>query len=120
VTPEKFQAVEDVSAWNTGNFVKWDDAGQARFGRIEEIAEANADNTASVRIYQPKAEGGFEEGSEVASVPLASLQKPLPLWDRIWKIPAYGALVILILFALIFRERKEPPTETSAATEATI
>ncbi|MCB1125097.1 MAG: nucleoside permease, partial [Verrucomicrobiae bacterium] len=50
VTPEKFQAVEDVSAWNTGNFVKWDDAGQARFGKIQEIAEANADNTANVRV----------------------------------------------------------------------
>lgn len=116
-TPEQFQPVEDVATWNSGNYVMWKEEGDTRFGQIEEIPESDADALASVRVFEPAATGGFQEGETLTTVPLASLQKPMPLWDRIWKIPAYGALLIMVLFALIFRDRQDPQSGAASASE---
>jgi nucleoside transporter len=110
--PVKFQAVADASAWAVGNVVRWEDAGKSAFGKIKEIAKESG--TASVEIYKKEA-GGFVAGGEAVLLPLAKFSKPLPLWNKIWMLPAVGALAIMVLFALLFRYREEP---AKAATSA--
>jgi hypothetical protein len=34
-------------------------------------------------------------------------------WSRIWQIPAYGALVVLVLFLLMFRSGSQSPAKNS-------
>jgi hypothetical protein len=43
------------------------------------------------------------------------LSRPLPLWDKIWLLPAVGALVILALFALLFKYKEEPAKKEPTA-----
>jgi hypothetical protein len=51
-------------------------------------------------------------------VPLGSLSRPLPLWDKIWLLPAAGALIILALFAALFRFEPAPPVNQGRQTSA--
>ena len=46
---------------------------------------------------------------------LVSADPPVHAWDRVWMVPAAGALVVLVLFALFFRSKEE----TSPVTERT-
>jgi nucleoside transporter len=113
VEPVKFQAVQDTSAWAEGNLVRWQADGQSAFGKIEHI---NKDTeTASIKLW--KREGAtFQATEEVVSRPLSALSKPLPRWNDIWLLPAVGALIILVLFALLFKYKEEPAkTEPVAA-----
>jgi nucleoside transporter len=103
--PVKFQAVADTSTWAAGNIVRWEDAGKSTFGKIKEIAKEAG--TASVEVYE-KATGGFVPGGETVSLSLSKLSKPLPLWNRIWLLPAVGALIIMALFAVMFRYKEDP------------
>jgi len=105
VEPVKFQLVQDTSAWAEGNLVRWETDGQSAFGKIEQINKET--ETASIKLW--KREGTtFQATEEVVSQPLAALSKPLPRWNSIWQLPAIGALVILALFALLFKYREEP------------
>ncbi len=111
VVPAKFQAVQDSSTWAVGNAVRWEANGDSAFGKIKEIAKETG--TASLDVF--KREGsGFVPGTEVVSKPLSALSKPLPLWDRIWLLPAVGALIILVLFAMLFRYKEEPAKAAAA------
>jgi len=111
VVPAKFQAVQDSSTWAVGNVVRWEANGDSAFGKIKEIAKETG--TASLDVF--KREGsGFVPGTEVVSKPLSALSKPLPLWDRIWLLPAVGALIILVLFAMLFRYKEEPAKAAAA------
>jgi nucleoside transporter len=105
VEPVKFQQVQDTSTWAQGNVVRWAVDGKSAFGKIKDIAKDTA--TASVEVFKP-AGGEFKPSGEVVSQPLSALSKPLPLWDKIWLLPAVGALVILALFAALFRYKEEP------------
>jgi nucleoside transporter len=111
VEPVKFQAVADPAGWSKGNFVKWDAAGKAGFGRIQEIVKN--EGIATIEVFKAGSDG-FAASSEVISKPLTELSRPLPLWDRIWLWPAIGALGILALFALLFKH-KDTPAATLAA-----
>ncbi len=46
---------------------------------------------------------------------LITAAPPTHAWDRIWLIPAAGALVVLMLFALFFRSRERPPFHAPVA-----
>jgi nucleoside transporter len=105
VEPVKFQQVQDVSTWSKGNIVRWAVDGKSAFGKIKQVAKDTG--TASVELYKPAGKG-FKLTSEVVSQPLKNLSKPLPRWNDIWLLPAIGALVILGLFAVLFRYKEEP------------
>jgi nucleoside transporter len=42
-------------------------------------------------------------------------EPPAHAWDRIWLVPAGGALCVLILFALFFRSREQSPVPATVA-----
>ncbi len=113
IEPTRFQAVQDVSTIAAGNVVRWELDGKSAFGKVTKI-EADA-GTASVEVYK-KSETGFAASSETAVQPLKALSKPLPLWEKIWLLPAMGALGILALFAVMFRYKEDP--EKPAAKQA--
>jgi MFS family permease len=114
IEPVKFQQVQDVSTWSEGNIVRWAADGKSAFGKIKQIAKETG--TASIEVF--KREGAeFKPSSEVVSQPLKSLSKPLPLWDKIWLLPAVGALVILALFAMLFRYKEEPAKKEAPPTQ---
>lgn len=113
VEPSRFQKV-DEKTWVAGNFVKWEDAGQVAFGRIKEIVRVSTDpGMAVVEVFKRASGSGFSASEETRTVPLASVTKPLPLWDKIWLLPGVGALLILALFAVIFRHEEQPGAKPS-------
>ena len=118
VEPMKFQQVQDVSAWGPGNVARWAVDGKSVFGKIKDVAKDAG--TATLEVY--KQEGSrFVPGTETITQPLKNLSKPLPLWNKIWLLPAVGAFVILVLFALVFRYREEPAKpEACPAKEPTV
>jgi MFS family permease len=115
VEPVKFQQVQNPANWSAGN------NGAPAFGKIltiiadgtavsnvlEKVVGTKEQPAASVEVFQ-KADGLFKPSGKVVGVPLASMSKPLSLWNRIWLIPAIGALIILGLFALLFKYKEEP------------
>lgn len=125
VEPQKFQAVANATAWAEGNFVAWGAEGARSYGRIKQIVKDGSDVTgtaervagtadkpaAAIEVFQRSGKK-FEPTSQVVALPLSDLLRPLSLWDRIWMLPAIGALVIMVLFALVFRDNTE---ETDAA-----
>ena len=116
VEPVKFQVVQDTSAWGEGNIVRWAADGKSAFGKIKQVAKETG--TASIEVFKSAGEE-FKPSGEVVSQPLSALSKPLPLWDKIWRLPAVGALVILALFALLFKYKEEPaPNVPASATKA--
>jgi nucleoside transporter len=114
VEPVKWQVVQDTSTWQTGGIARWEVNGKSVFGKIKDIAKEAG--TASLEVYT-KQDSGFVPGTEVVSQPLSTLSKPLPLWNKIWQLPAVGALIILGLFAVFFKFKEEPP-KTAGAPKA--
>jgi nucleoside transporter len=122
VEPVKFRVVESASAWSVGNYARWEANGQPVYGQIRDIvtdgrelpgpggaivATTNAP-VASVEVFE-RADAGFQPSGTLVSLPLAEITRPLNQWDRIWIVPAVGALVIMVLFGVTFRYREEPP-----------
>lgn len=104
--PTHFQQVTEPSQWVAGNYVKWDAAGTPAFGRIQTLPSEPGGH-ATIEVFQRAAQG-FEASTNTAALPLASLSKPMPRWNKIWLLPAVGALVIMALFAVLFQYREEP------------
>jgi nucleoside transporter len=105
VEPVRFQAVQDTATLAEGNLVRWAVAGSSVFGKIKQITKETG--AASIEVF--KREGsGYVPSSEVVSQPLSALSKPLPLWNKVWQLPAFLALGILMLFAVLFRYKEEP------------
>ena len=113
VEPVKFQVVQDTSTWGEGNIVRWAADGKSAFGKIKQVAKETG--TASIEVFKSAGEE-FKPSGEVVSQPLSALSKPLPLWDKIWRLPAVGALVILALFALLFKYKEEPACERASVS----
>lgn len=116
VEPVKFQAIQDVSKWTEGNVVRWESEGKSAFGKIKTIAK-NA-GTADVDVYKKDPAGVFVPEGNSINLPLNAFSKPLPLWDKIWLLPAAGALVILTLFAILFQYREESSGTNREKSEA--
>jgi MFS family permease len=121
VEPVKFQQVQNPATWAEGNYAKWDIRGAPAYGKIvkiyadgttvsnvvEKVVGTKEQPAASVEIFE-KGDGAFKASGKFAAVPLGSMSKPLSLWNHIWRLPAIGALVIMILFALLFKYKQEP------------
>jgi nucleoside transporter len=106
IEPAKFQAYADPAAIPANSIVKWDANGAPAFGKVLKI---NADaGTADVQPYAKSGEVFAPSGDPVEQ-PLTAFQRPLPRWDKVWMLPAGGALVILFLFAVLFQFREEKP-----------
>ncbi|MCP5519411.1 MAG: nucleoside permease [Verrucomicrobiales bacterium] len=71
--------------------------------------------SALLEVFLP-ADAGFSPGGAFTVQPLSALSRPVPVWKKIWAIPAVGSFVIMILFAVAFQYR-EP--RTGAATQPT-
>lgn len=112
VEPARFQTVRDASVWAEGNYAKWDLNGVAQYGRIRSLdREAGV---ATLEVYR-RVGNSFVPGDETVTQPLTALSKPLSLWNKIWLLPAVGALAIMVLFGLLFRYREEPPAQPATA-----
>lgn len=122
VEPAKLQVVEDSNTWGVGNYASWQQEGAASYGRILTIVRDGSTVTqgsqtltgttnspvATLEVFERQPAGPFEAGTESAVQPLSSLSRPISLWDRIWLWPAVGAMVVMALFAVLFREKMKP------------
>jgi nucleoside transporter len=122
VEPAKVQSVENLDTWAPGNLASWQENGQAAYGRIRTIVRDGSTVTeggapqvgttnnpvATMELYARRPAGNFESSDEVTAQPLAALSRPIPLWDKIWLWPGVGALVVMALFALLFRDKTQP------------
>jgi nucleoside transporter len=107
--PAKFKMVQDASRWAEGDFARWDANGTATFGRIIKITRDSAGLTgpaATVDIFNRDA-GRFVSSGQTATVQLSALVKPMTLWDKVWMLAAVSGLIIMVLFALLFRHKEE-------------
>lgn len=109
--PAVFQTVTDAALWNTGNYARWLEGDRSVLGRIKELTKDASGNlatsTALVEVYELRG-GSFTPSGQTVSRPLSQLSKPLSRWDKIWMLPAAGALAIMALFAVLFVDRKSP------------
>ncbi len=120
VEPARYQVVRDTSVWTVGNYARWEVDGKPVFGRIQAIVkDGTAVGTgglvgtasapaATVEVFE-RAGDGFKASGRTEARVLVELTKPLYQWDKIWLLPAIGAIVIMALFAVVFRYREEPP-----------
>lgn len=116
VEPAQFQVVSDVANWAEGNWAKWEANGAPAYGKITQIATnaaalpGLAENltvtaekpAAKIEVFQ-RVDGKYRPTDKVVGLPLSALSKPLSLWDKIWIIPAAGALAVMVLFAFLFQ-----------------
>lgn len=100
IEPNKYAMVQDAAGLAEGNIVRWEAAGKSAFGKVKTISQP--DSSASIEVYK-KESAGFVLSGETVTQPIKSLGKPLPLWEKIWLLPAVGAVAILALFAFMFR-----------------
>lgn len=108
IEPVKFAAVADATSWAEGNTAKWDADGKPAFGKIKQVVkDATGVPIATLDIWQ-KTGKEFTSSGQTTTQPVSALSKPLPAWDKIWLLPAIGALAILALFAVMFQYREEP------------
>jgi nucleoside transporter len=124
VEPAKVQQVDNLDTWATGNLASWQENGQAAYGRIRDIIRDGSTVTeggqtqvgttnnpvATLQVYERQPAGNYEPGDTVIAQSLATLTRPISLWDKIWLWPGVGALLVMALFALLFREKPEPKT----------
>ncbi len=99
--------------WATNTVARWETNGSVNFGRVTAIV-TNAPATATLEVFAAQG-GGFVPTTATATVPLSELSRPQPRWDKIWLLPAVGALAIMLLFALVFQYREEPKPQSAAS-----
>jgi len=110
IAPAKLQAM-DPGTWKEGNYVAWQLDGESSYGRISAVDAEAQPATARVEVFTGGDEG-YAASGETAVVAVSELKKPLPRWDLVWRLPAIGALIIMALFAVVFRQPKQgPPKE---------
>ncbi len=121
IEPTHYQTIQNSSGWTVGNFAKGEDKGKPVIGQISQIVtnsitvkgvaeklEVSIEKTlATLEVFQ-LADGKYQKSTSIIGLPLSTLSKPLSLWEKIWSIPAIGALVIMVLFALLFKYKEEP------------
>ena len=118
VEPQKFQVVADPGAWAQGNFAAWETAGTRQYGRITQIVRDGAEVSgvaetvagtadkpaAAIEVFERRGDT-YAAGGRTVALPLSALSRPLSLWNKIWLLPAIGALGIMLLFALLFTDK---------------
>ena len=79
---------------------------------VESLMSDVIQPSALLETFAP-ADKGFSGSGSYSVQPLAALTRPVPVWKKIWAIPAAGSFVIMILFAVAFqyREPKAKPTD---------
>jgi MFS family permease len=73
---------------------------------------AKVEKPAAILEQFQRVETEYKPGGEAVSRPLKDLSKPLSLWDKIWILPAMGALAIMALFAVLFQYREPEPAQS--------
>jgi len=107
--PTQFKMVQDAGRWAERDYAKWDVNGVATFGQITKISKEGADlakATATVNIFK-RDQGPYAASGQSATVALSALAKPMTLWDKVWMLAAAMGLIIMVLFALLFRHKEE-------------
>jgi hypothetical protein len=119
VEPAKVQQVDNIDTWAPGNFASWQQNDEAAYGRIRAIVRDGSSVTgggqtyvgttnnpvATLDVFERQPEGHFASSDLMTVQPLDALSRPIGLWDKIWLLPGIGALLVMALFALLFRER---------------
>jgi nucleoside transporter len=72
---------------------------------VEDLMSGVERPSALVETFVP-ADKGFEASGRYVVQPLAVLTRPMPVWKKIWLIPAVGSFAIMILFAVAFQYRE--------------
>ena len=74
------------------------------------LTKAKAAVDIFTRNQGPHAASGKSE-----TVLLSAPSKPMTLWDKVWMLAAGAGVVIMVLFALLFRYQEKPPQEAKPA-----
>jgi hypothetical protein len=101
IEPSKL-AVQPADSWKADAYAAWKVGDEARYGRVKSVDASSA----TVEVFAGTAGKDYKGSGSTETVTLAELMRPLPRWDMIWKLPATGALVIMVVFALVFRQPK--------------
>jgi nucleoside transporter len=109
VAADKLQELT-ADSWKVDSYVAWRSDDAVTYGQIREVDSEAQPGTASVEVFTA-GEDGFVASGETVEVELSELRKPLPRWDLVWRWPAVGALVIMVVFALVFRQPKQEPAK---------
>lgn len=117
IEPTRFQTVADASGWAVGNVAKWEVNGVATFGKItllntgedtqKGVVETAKPATATLDTFK-KTNGVYAVSGQTVTQPLVALQRPLSRYEKIWLLPAVGALAIMGLFIVLFKYKDEP------------
>jgi nucleoside transporter len=115
IEPTRFQTVALPSGWAVGNVAKWDVNGVATFGKITVLdTKAEASGTAVPAIATleafKRADGVYLPSGQTVTQPLSTLTRPLSRYEKIWLLPAVGALAIMALFIFLFQYKEDPAT----------
>lgn len=108
VEPTRSRVVQP-SQFAAGDIVKWEANSAPAFGKITAITKQGDDlskATAAVEVWK-RTDGAYQASTETATVPLSTLSKPMTLWNKVWGLAAGAGVVILVLFALVFRHKEE-------------
>jgi nucleoside transporter len=111
--PTRFQNVAETSGWAVGNVAKWDVNGTHVFGKITTLnttSNNQATTTATLEAFK-KTDGTYVPSGQMVTQQLTALQRPLSRYEKIWFLPALGALAIMALFILLFQYKEEPATQ---------
>jgi nucleoside transporter len=108
--PTRFQNVAETSGWAVGNVAKWDVDGVHTFGKITTLTtlSTNQPATATLEAFK-KTDGTYVPSGQTVTQPLTALQRPLSRYEKIWLLPAVGALVIMVAFCFLFKYKEEAP-----------
>ncbi|WCJ60027.1 nucleoside permease [Fontisphaera persica] len=99
VTPEKPSNAEALAV-DVAGLVKGLEKPAAILQLFEPVRDAGAEPPIQPKSYKPS--------STFVAQPPAVLSKPMSNWRDIWLLPAYGSLVILALFLMLFKEQPTP------------
>lgn len=108
--PTKVKLVQDASRWAVGDYVRWELHGQPTFGKITALntnVTPPAPITATVQVFERKL-GRYHPTSKTETLAIDSLTKPMVRWGRVWAVAAGAGLILMALFALIFKHREAP------------
>lgn len=118
--PTKFKLVQEPSRWAVDDYVRWEVNGLSAFGQITALntnVTPPAPITATVKVFERKL-GKYHPTDKTETLPVTALSKPMVRWGRVWAVASGAGLVLMVLFALIFRYREAPKVPQPAPAVA--